>query len=103
MLRSLALPSAAAFSLTLGLQVLVKPCNGDTAVPVLEEMLPRARAALDIPGTQQVILDHGRRCIGIEVRTHGTARLVKLLLRGVEIPREAVDLRVVDPGPVPGA
>jgi hypothetical protein len=97
MLRSLALPSIAvfAFALTSGLDS-AKPCAGSTAVPALEEMLPRARAALDIPGTDQVGVDAASRCISIQVRTHGTARLVKLLLRGVEIPREAVDLRVVE-------
>jgi hypothetical protein len=106
MLRSLALSSIAvsAFALTTsGLDTHAKPCNGLTAVPALEEMLPRARAALDIPGTEQVAVDPTRRCIGIPVRTQGTARLVKLLLRGVEIPREAVDLRVVEPVPAPGA
>jgi hypothetical protein len=105
MLRPFALSSIAlsAFALTSALDTLAKPCTGLTAVPALEEMLPRARAALDIPGTEQVALDPARRCIGIQVRTPGTARLVKLLLRGVEIPREAVDLRVVEPVPAPGA
>ena len=104
MARSLALWSIAVsgIALTLGLDTLAKPCNGLTAVPALEEMLPRARAALDIPGTEQVAVDPARRCIGIQVRTRGTARLVKLLLRGVKIPREAVDLRVVEPVPAPG-
>ena len=105
MLRTLALSSIAvsALALTPRLETLAKPCDGLTAVSVLEEMLPRARAALDIPGTEQVALDPASRCIGIQVRTPGTARLVKLLLRGVKIPREAVDLRVVEPAPVPGA
>jgi len=105
MLRSLALSSIAvsAFALTPKLENFAKPCDGLTAVPALEEMLLRARAALDIPGTEQVALDPTRRCIGIQVRTQGTARLVKLLLRGVEIPREAVDLRVVEPVTAPGA
>jgi hypothetical protein len=105
MLRSFALPTIAisAFVLTSGLDALSKPCNGLTAVPELEKMLPRARVALDIPGTEQVGLDPTRRCIGIEVRTQGTARLVKLLLRGVKIPRGAVDLRVVEALPAPGA
>jgi hypothetical protein len=105
MLRSVGLSSIAvsAFTLTSGLDTLAKPCNGLTAVPALEEMLPRARAALDIPGTEQVALDPTQRCIGIQVRTQGTARLVKLLLRGVKIPREAVDLKVVEPIPAPGA
>lgn len=105
MARSLALSSLAVsgIALAVGLDTLAKPCNGLTAVPALEEMLPRARAALDIPGTEQVAVDPARRCIGIQVRTQGTARLVKLLLRGVKIPREAVDLRVVEPVPAPGA
>jgi hypothetical protein len=105
MLRSFALSSIAVsvFALTSALDTLAKPCTGLTAVPALEEMLPRARVALDIPGTEQVALDPARRCIGIQVRTPGTARLVKLLLRGVKIPREAVELRVVEPVPAPGA
>lgn len=105
MRRSLALSSIAvsAFALASGLDTLDKPCAGLTTVAALEEMLPRARAALDIPGTEQVALDPASRCIGIQVRTQGTARLVKLLLRGVKIPREAVDLRVVEPVPPPGA
>ena len=105
MLSSFALSSIAvsAFALTSALDTLAKPCHGLTAMPELEEMLPRARAALDIPGTEQVSLDPARRCIDIQVRTQGTARLVKLLLRGVKIPREVVDLRVVEPVPAPGA
>jgi hypothetical protein len=105
MLRSFALSSIAvsAFALSTAPDALAKPCTGLTSVPALEEMLPRARAALDIPGTEQVALDPALRCIGIQVRTQGTARLVKLLLRGVKIPREAVDLRVVEPVPAPGA
>lgn len=105
MLRSFALWSLAgsAFVLTSRFDDFAKPCDGLIAVAALEEMLPRARAALDIPGTEQVALDPASRCIGIQVRTQGTARLVKLLLRGVKIPREAVDLRVVEPLPAPGA
>lgn len=105
MLHSFALSSiaVAALAFTSNLAPFAKPCRGLTAVPALEEMLPRARAALDIPGTEQVELDPARRCIGIQVRTPGTARLVKLLLRGVKIPREAVELRVVEPTPAPGA
>jgi hypothetical protein len=98
MFQSLAVWSVAvvAFAITGGSDALLKPCFGGTAAPVLEEMLSRARAALDIAGTEQVALDPTGRCIGIQVRTPGTARLVQLLLRGVEIPREAVDLRVVE-------
>lgn len=100
MLRMLALSSAtlsaAAAVLTITPAALAKPCDGRTAAPALEQMLPRARLALDLPGTDQVALDPAGRCIGIQVRTTGTARLVKLLLRGVEVPRSAVDLRVVE-------
>ncbi len=105
MLHALALPSlkVVALALTGGSDVLSKPCSGLTAAPVLEEMLPRARTALDLAGTEQVALDPTGRCIGIQVRTPGTARLVLLLLRGVEIPREVVDLRVVEPVPPTGA
>jgi len=37
------------------------------------------------------------------VRTYGTARLVKLILRGVEVPRQAVELRVAEVKPAGGA
>jgi hypothetical protein len=106
MLRTTALASTAVagFAFLAGLDgAAVKPCDGLTDLAALEAMLPRARAALDIPGTDQVSLDAGSRCIGIQVRTTGTARLVKLLLRAVEVPREAVDLRVVAPPPAPRA
>ena len=106
MLRTTALASTAVAGVAFiaGLDgAAVKPCDGRTDVAALEEMLPRARAALDIPGTDQVSLDAGRRCIGIQVRTTGTARLVKLLLRAVEVPHEAVDLQVVAPPSAPRA
>jgi hypothetical protein len=101
MLRPLALSSIGVLALTTVPDSHAKPCSGRTAVPQLEAMLPKARAALGIPGTDQVAVDEASRCIGIQVRTRGTARLVKLLLRGVEIPREAVDLRVVEPAAAP--
>ena len=66
-------------------------------------MLPRVQAALDIPGTDQVAMSSTSRFIGIQVRTPGTARLVKLLLRGIDVPREAVEFRVVEVGPARGA
>jgi hypothetical protein len=37
------------------------------------------------------------------VRTYGTARLVKLILRSLEVPRDAVELRVVEVKPAGGA
>jgi hypothetical protein len=94
---TLASLTLSALALAGGSGALLKPCIGLTAAPVLEEMLPRARAALDIAGTEQVAIDPTRRCIDIQVRTPGTARLVQLLLRGVESPRDAVELRIVEP------
>ena len=103
MLRSLALPLAAAAALVLTTAVpSAKPCTG-AAAAALEELLPRVQTALDLAGTDQVAIDDSRRCIGVQVRTPGTARLVKLLLRGLDVPREAVDLRVVEVTPARGA
>lgn len=78
-----------------------KPCSGATGVPMLEELLPRVSLALDLPGTDQVAIDPARGCIGVQVRTSGTARLVKLMLRGLDVPRDAVELRVVEVKPRP--
>jgi hypothetical protein len=103
--RSLALTSAsaAALALTLTTSTTAKPCSGAGGTPALEEMLPRVRVALQLPGTDQVALDPTRGCIGVQVRTQGTGRLVKLLLRGLDVPREAVELRVVEVRPARGA
>ena len=105
MAPSLAITSAAvaAAALTVAVPAAAEPCSGRTTVPMLEEMLPRVRTALNLPGTDQVGIDPARRCIAVQVRTAGTARLVKLLLRGVDVPREAVDLRVVEVQPARGA
>jgi hypothetical protein len=92
---SLAFASLAAAALALGGAAAAKPCSGSDGVS-LEELLPRVRTALALPGTDQVAIDQGGRCIGVQVRTPGTARLVKLLLRGIDVPREAVELRVVE-------
>ncbi len=78
-------------------------CDGRTAVPALEEMLPRAEVALRLPGTEGVAVDQASRCIAIEVSTPGTARLVALLLRGVKVPHGVVDLRVVERAAPPEA
>lgn len=103
--RALALTTAAAAALALtpDARTSAKPCSGETSVPALEQMLPRVSTALTLPGTDQVAIDPARRCIGVQVRTRGTARLVKLLLRGLEVPREAVELRVVEVKPARGA
>ena len=85
---SLAFNSLAAAALALGGPAAAKPCSGSAGIS-LEELLPRVRTALALPGTDQVAIDHGGRCIGVQVRTQGTARLVELLLRGIEVPHEA--------------
>jgi hypothetical protein len=103
--RSLALSSAAAATLALALSTpaAAKPCSGRIGAPALEELLPRVSTALDLPGTDQVAIEPARRCIAVQVRTQGTARLVRLLLRGLQVPREAVELRVVEVNPAQGA
>jgi hypothetical protein len=103
-LQSLTLSSAAlaVLALTQTVGATVKPCSVRTSTPALEELLPRVRTALGIAGTDQVALDPAAGCIGVQVRTRGTARLVKLLLRGLDVPVQAVDLRVVETGPVRG-
>ena len=102
--RSLVFPSAAVAALALAVTAapFAKPCSGETGT-ALEELLPRVRVALDLAGTDEVALDPSRRCIGVQVRSRGTARLVKLLLRGVDVPLEAVDLRVVELQPASGS
>jgi hypothetical protein len=57
-------------------------------------MLPRARLALQVPGTQAVALDPTRRCLVITVEDIETGRFTELLLRGVAIPRRAVLLQL---------
>jgi hypothetical protein len=99
--RSLILLAAAALATPAA--VFAKPCNGATPVPTLESMLPGARVALGLPGTDQVAVDAAARCIGIQVRSKGTARLVKLVLRGMKVPREVADIRVVEPSLPAGA
>ena len=101
--HALSSAACAAIALALTAPAFAKPCSGEAGGPALEELLPRVRTALDLPGTDQVAMDPTRRCIGVQVRTHGTARLVKLLLRGLEVPREAVELRVVEVKPARGA
>jgi hypothetical protein len=62
-----------------------------------DELLSRARPALELAGTEQVSAGTQPGCITIAVRSAGTARLVELVLRGVKVPAEAVDFRVNEP------
>lgn len=61
-----------------------------------EELLPRARVALDLAGTEQVGPGIAPGCVAITVRSEGTARLVELILRGVRVPEEAAEIRVTE-------
>jgi hypothetical protein len=104
MTRALALTCAAAASLALVLTTTAaKPCSGSAGVQELEALLPRASVALALAGTDAVAIDSTRHCIGVQVRTYGTARLVKLILRSLEVPRDVVELRVVEVKPAGGA
>jgi hypothetical protein len=78
----------------------VKPCD-TSAGAAAETLLTRAQVARRIAGTQSVELDASRSCINVAVRTPGTARLVELLFRGLEVPPEAVRFQV-DSSAIPG-
>lgn len=71
-----------------------KPCAGRYAAGELERFLPSARLALSLPSTETVSLEPTDRCIRISVRSAGTGRLVKLILRGVAVPGAAVQLDI---------
>ena len=51
--------------------------------------------ALDLAGTEQVGPGSAPGCVAITVRSFGTARLVWLVLRGVNVPEEATEIVVV--------
>jgi hypothetical protein len=74
-----------------------KPCAAPSGVSQ-ESLLAQAQIARGLAGTEAVALDPSRSCITIAVRTPGTARLVQLLLRGVEVPADAVRFRVDSSG-----
>jgi hypothetical protein len=79
-------------------------CHGTLALDDLEGLLPRARLALWVPGTEAVQLDPTRRCLLITVEDIETGRFTALLLRGVGVPRRAVLLQLAypeDPDRVP--
>jgi hypothetical protein len=68
-------------------------CNGSGLST--DELLPRARVALDLAGTEQVGPGSAPGCVAITVRSFGTARLVWLVLRGVDVPAEAAEIVVI--------
>jgi hypothetical protein len=57
-------------------------------------LLPQARVALDLAGTEQVGPGVVPGCVAIRVRTAGTARLVRLILRGMHLPEDAAEIQV---------
>lgn len=67
-------------------------CTGTAGSP--DELLSRARVALGLAGTERVGTGSRPGCVAIEVRTAGTARLVELVLRGVQVPADAVEIQV---------
>lgn len=71
-------------------------CHGRHTVEDLAHYLPRARLAMSLPGTRNVGMDSGRRCLTVTVESVGSGRLAELVLRGVAVPRDAVLLTLVD-------
>jgi len=67
-----------------------RQCHGRFAAEQLQQLLPRARLALWLPGTRAVTLDSERKCITITVDGIGSGRLAELVLRGVSVPRRSV-------------
>ncbi len=71
-----------------------KPCAPSSA-GVSDSLLAKANVALGIAGTRRVAVDPAGACLQIDVTTPGTARLVSLLLRSLDVPQGAVRLHVV--------
>jgi len=72
-------------------------CNGSGLST--DELLPRARVALDLAGTEEVGPGSAPGCVAITVKSFGTARLVWLVLRGVDVPAEAAEIVVIKEAP----
>jgi hypothetical protein len=74
-----------------------RQCRGTYSVAELEQYLPRAQVALQLPSTQAVAVDAERHCLVVTVEDVGTGRLTELVLRGVAVPRAAVLLQLAEP------
>ena len=74
-----------------------RQCHGAYTVAELEQYLPRAQVALQLPSTRAVALDAERRCLMVTVEGVGDGRLAELVLRGVAVPRAAVLLQLAEP------
>jgi hypothetical protein len=90
----LAVSPTVLLSAILAVPVAAKPCTHSSQISA-DSLLARGNVAMGIPGTQRVALDASGGCLQIDVRTAGTARLVGLLLRTLEVPGDAVRMKVV--------
>lgn len=71
-----------------------KPCASSSR-GIADTLLAKANVALGIAGTRRVAVDPSGSCLQIDVSTRGTARLVALLLRSLDVPHGAVRLHIV--------
>ena len=74
-----------------------RQCQGAYTVAELEQYLPRAQVALQLPSTRAVAVDAERRCLTVSVEGVEAGRLAELVLRGVAVPRAAVLLQLAEP------
>jgi hypothetical protein len=74
-----------------------RQCHGAYTVADLEQYLPGAQVALQLPGTRAVAVDAERRCLTVTVEGVGAGRLAELVLRGAAVPRAAVLLQLAAP------
>lgn len=81
-------------SLALAATLASKPCS-DSSLRVDDSLLTKAAVAKGLAGTQRVTLDASGSCIEIDVNSYGTKRLAALILRSLDVPREAVRFNVV--------
>ena len=98
--RSLVLAAGALLALAATASASKPRCEGGYDSAELQRFLPLARLALSLPSTESVALGPSDECIHITVRSWGTARLTRLILRGVAVPRAAVQVDVL-PEPRP--
>jgi hypothetical protein len=73
-----------------------RQCRGAYTVADLEQYLPRAQIALQLPSTRTVAVDAERRCLMVTVDGVGAGRLAELALRGAAVPRAAVLLQLAE-------
>src|SRR5918995_5585146 len=74
-----------------------RQCHGAYTVAELEQYLPRAEVALQLPSTRVVAVDAERRCLTVTVEGVGAGRLAELVLRGLTVPRAAFLLLRAEP------